>query len=194
MNKTSVAVIAAFGAAVIGWLSIQERDLTPRHGAATSASALQDAGAPEEVVDIALGELQELTIDSGLDNVPLGHLALDAGFAMPDGGQLPELSEAPKSVHFGVVLIQFKGAQGAKASARSYEEAKAMAQELAPLAKEDFDAAVKKGDPGSTRNAGRIFRNILEPAPEAVLFSLEKGAVSEPVDTPRGIWIVRRIK
>ena len=43
-------------------------------------------------------------------------------------------------------------------------------------------------------NAGRMPRGMLEPAPEFVLFSLPKDGVSDPVDTPRGYWIVRRIE
>ena len=66
---------------------------------------------------------------------------------------------------------------------------------LTELAKTDFKAAVGKGDkPGSMDNAGRIPRGVLEAAPEYVLFSLPKGGVSEPVDTPRGYWIVQRIE
>jgi hypothetical protein len=192
MNKTSVAVLLVFGAAVIGWLSIQEHDPTPRPVASASASA--DAGVPELSEDEGLTDLNDLaplSLDGGLDDLDL---SIDAGFQMPDGGELPALTDAPKTVHFGVVLVQFKGAQGAKADSRSYEDAKALAAELGTLAKEDFEAAVKKGDPGSTTNAGRMFRNILEPAPEAVLFRLKKGDVSDPVDTPRGIWIIKRIK
>jgi parvulin-like peptidyl-prolyl isomerase len=192
MNRTTIIVLAAFAAAVIGWLSIQDHDSTPvKPVAVTSASA--DAGAG----GAAAPELDPLDpvdfdMDGGVEDLDI--MMPDAGFEMPDGGDLPELKDAPKSVHFGVVLIQFKGAQGAKADARSYDEAKALATEIAPLAKEDFEAAVKKGDPGSTTNAGRMFRHILEPAPEAALFSLAEGEVSDPVDTPRGIWIVKRLK
>ena len=39
---------------------------------------------------------------------------------------------------------------------------------------------------------GKISRGFLEPAPEFVLFSLAKDGVSDPVDTPRGFWIVKR--
>jgi hypothetical protein len=39
-----------------------------------------------------------------------------------------------------------------------------------------------------------MFRGILEPAPEYVLFMLEKDQVSDPVDTPRGLWIVKRLE
>ena len=47
---------------------------------------------------------------------------------------------------------------------------------------------------GMKGTAGRIPRGMLEPAPEYVLFSLPKDGVSEPVDTPRGFWIVHRIE
>jgi hypothetical protein len=37
-------------------------------------------------------------------------------------------------------------------------------------------------------------RGMLEPYIEYILFSLPKGAVcSEPIDTPRGYWIVKRL-
>ena len=51
------------------------------------------------------------------------------------------------------------------------------------------------GDPGSMANAGSMRRGILEPNVEHALFTLEKGAVfSEPVETPRGYWVMRRIR
>ncbi len=195
MNKTSVVVIAVFTAAVVGWLAIQKSDV-PSHATPTGSAAV-DAGAAldgEVQGELGLGGSLALpSLDGGIVEDDLD-LQLDAGFEMPDGGELPELSDAPKSVQFGVVLVQFKGAQGAKDDARPYEEAKRLASELVVLARDDFAAAVKKGDPGSIEDAGKMYRNILEPAPEAVLFSLEKGQVSDPVDTPRGIWIVKRVK
>jgi hypothetical protein len=36
-------------------------------------------------------------------------------------------------------------------------------------------------------------RGVLEPGVEYVLFTLKKGEVyGEPIDTPRGYWILRR--
>jgi hypothetical protein len=190
MNKTTVGVLAAFLAAVVGWLAIHEREPGVLPVASASASVSADAGvaAPELLGEGGGAPIDVL--DGGVEDIDP---EIDAGFDMPDGG-LAELSDAPKSVQFGVVLVQFKGAQGAKADARSYEEAKAKAAELAVLAKEDFAAAVKQGDPGSDEEVGRMYRNILEPAPEVALFSLEVGGVSDPVDTPRGIWILKRTK
>jgi parvulin-like peptidyl-prolyl isomerase len=69
-----------------------------------------------------------------------------------------------------------------------------LAKELLPEAKTDFKAAVAKGDKGSQDNLGRIPRGFLEPAPEYVLFSLGKGEIGGPIDTPRGYWIVQRIE
>jgi hypothetical protein len=44
-------------------------------------------------------------------------------------------------------------------------------------------------------NAGTMRRGILEPHVEYALFTLDKGAVyPEPIETPRGYWVMRRIK
>ncbi|MFO0756399.1 MAG: peptidylprolyl isomerase [Byssovorax sp.] len=127
----------------------------------------------------------------------------DAGATLLSGEAPPALgADAPKSVVFGVILVQYKGAQGAPPSARSRDAALELAKQIAAEAKDDFKAAVAKvrsngakGDrEGSMENAGRMPRGMLEPAPEYVLFSLPKDGVSEPVDTPRGFWIVHRIE
>jgi hypothetical protein len=119
----------------------------------------------------------------------------DAGATLLDGATPPALAGgAPKSVAFGVILVEYKGAQGASPNARSKEAALELAKQLAAEAKTDFKAAVARGDKGSMENAGHMPRGMLEPAPEFVLFSLPKDGVSDPVDTPRGYWIVRRIE
>jgi hypothetical protein len=112
----------------------------------------------------------------------------------PDGGKVPELpASAPARVGFGAVVFAYRGAQGAPADARSKEEAKKKALETLELAQKDFSAAVAKGDHGSTTDAGRVPRGVIEPPIEYVLFTLEKGKVHpEPIDTPRGYWVVRR--
>jgi hypothetical protein len=117
------------------------------------------------------------------------------GRKLLSGEEPPPLGpDAPKSVVFGVILVQYKGAQGAPANARTRDAALDLAKQLAAEAAQDFKATVAKGDKGSMENAGRIPRGVLEPAPEYVLFNLAKGGVSEPVDTPRGFWIVQRIE
>lgn len=112
----------------------------------------------------------------------------------PDGGRVPELpAAAPSEVSFGVVQFSYQGAQFAPADSRNKQQAKDRAESVLELAKRDFAAAVSKGDRGSTADAGRIPRGVLEPPIEYVLFMLDKGTVSPAlVDTPRGYWILRR--
>jgi PPIC-type PPIASE domain len=112
----------------------------------------------------------------------------------PDGGKVPELpASAPARIGFGAVVFTYRGAQGAPSDARTREEAKKRAAEVIELASKDFAAAVAKGDRGSTTDAGRVPRGVIEPPIEYVLFTLEKGKVHpEPVDTPKGYWVVRR--
>ena len=124
-----------------------------------------------------------------------GEVAFTEGFeTFPDGGKVPELPDsAPQEVSFGVVQFAYQGAQFAASDSRTKDQAKQKANEILELAKHDFVAAVAKGDRGSTSDAGRIPRGVLEPPIEYVLFLLEKGAIGPtPIDTPRGIWIVRR--
>lgn len=101
---------------------------------------------------------------------------------------------APKSVRCGVVLFQYRGAQFASDGSREKAEALDAAKAAVDVAKKSFKAAVKLGDPGSTEDAGRITRGILEPSVELEVFSLSPGAVSEPIDTPRGYWVAKRLE
>jgi hypothetical protein len=120
-----------------------------------------------------------------------------SGFdTLPNGAPVPELpATAPKTVGFGVILFAYQGAQMAAKDAVSRSDALARAKAVIPEAQKDFEEAVKKGDRGSATDAGRIPRGVLEPAVEYVLFSLEKGAVhGEPIDTPRGFWVIKRIQ
>ena len=114
---------------------------------------------------------------------------------LPDGRKAPPVPDsAPQEVTFGVIVFTYQGAQFAPPGARTKEQAKQKALAAAVEAKHDFSAAVAKGDHGSTSNAGRMPRGMLEAAAEYVLFSLAKGEVAaEPVDTPRGYWVMRRI-
>lgn len=125
-----------------------------------------------------------------------GEEAAAEGFdILPDGRKAPPVpASAPQDVTFGVIVFAYQGAQFAPPGARTKEQAKQKAVAAAAEAKHDFSAAVAKGDHGSTSNAGRMPRGMLEPAAEYVLFTLKKGEVAEePVDTPRGYWILRRI-
>ncbi|HYP91548.1 MAG TPA: hypothetical protein VEQ59_25445 [Polyangiaceae bacterium] len=140
---------------------------------APSASASVDAGPPDDA----------------------GPAAFTEGFeTFPDGGKVPELpNSAPQQLSFGVVQFTYQGAQFAGSDARSKELSRQKAEATLELAKQDFTAAVSKGDRGSTTDAGRIPRGVLEPPIEYVLFTLDKKTVYPSViDTPRGYWIVRR--
>jgi hypothetical protein len=115
------------------------------------------------------------------------------GFMMPDGTQVPPLQPGtPKVVRFGVVLVAYAGAEDAPRGARTKHDALELAQKLGAQAKTDFHAAVRRGDEGSSDDVGSMRRGVLEPAPEYVLFSLPQGGVSDPIDTPRGYWIIKR--
>jgi len=135
---------------------------------------------------------------AGLDGGPpddAGAGSFTEGFeTFPDGGKVPELpNSAPQQLSFGVVQFTYQGAQFAGSDARSKELSRQKAEATLDLAKHDFAAAVAKGDRGSTADAGRIPRGVLEPPIEYVLFTLDKRAVYPSViDTPRGFWIVRR--
>ena len=132
---------------------------------------------------------------SSADAVELDEIKQSEGFdTLPDGRKVPELpASAPKEVSFGVIQVSYQGAQSAPKDARSKADAKTRAATLATEATQDFAAAVAKGDRGSTSDAGRVPRDVLEPVVEYLLFMLPKGEVyPEPIDTPRGYWIIRR--
>lgn len=150
-----------------------------------AASANASASAPKPVESAAPTE-QEL---------PPGEAS-----AAPSATSEPAASNAlpanaPNDVTFGAILVTFEGAQGAPSKARSKQAALEIAQRILATAQSSFEDAVKLGDPGSMANAGTMRRGILEPTVEHALFTLEKGAVfSEPLETPRGFWVLRRIR
>ncbi len=112
-----------------------------------------------------------------------------------DAGGLDTMpSGAPRSVHLGVVLIQYQGAEGASSSARNKKDALAAAEKVAELAKTDFKKAVKDGDSGSGEDIGRIPRGVLDPRTEVAVFSLGASEIAGPLETPRGYWIVKRLE
>jgi hypothetical protein len=128
----------------------------------------------------------DLDPDGGLHGGPASASSVEPAALLPSG--------SPKMVRFGVILIQYRGAQQAPPTSRSKDEAFALARSIAEAARTDFKAQVSKGDPGSMEDAGRIPRGVLEPASEYALFTLSAGGVSDPIDTPKGYWIVKRIE
>lgn len=204
MQKWFALVFAAVTAAFVAALFIY-RPTRGGSAPAVTANAARDAGAHDASPSQALadaGEAGELAVPGASPDETAGAAApetpfptSDAGVTLLSGAVAPPLAgDAPKSVVFGVILLQYKGAQGAPPTARSREAALELAKQLAADARQDFKAAVAKGDKGSIENVGKMPRGMLEPAPEYVLFSLPKDGVSEPVDTPRGFWIVHRIE
>jgi hypothetical protein len=189
MQRWTAVIVGAFLVATTGAL-VWKSD---RPNPATAASS-KDSGVEPMAKDDRT--------DAGVLDDPL------AGFLQPEGGIMFALAEttdadvpgstlpagSPKTVRFGVILVQYRGAQGAPPGSRSKDEALSLAKSLAEAAKLDFKAQVAKGDPGSMDDAGKIPRGVLEPAPEFALFTMSPGMTSSPIDTPRGYWIVRRIE
>ena len=189
-RTTSVTVgllfVAALAAAAVLGLRpkrVPEHAPTPKPSvsAKVTASAAPSSSATPVGVDLDAGVPREGVVTEGFET-------------FPDGGKVPELpASAPTKVGFGAVIFAYQGAQGAPHDARSKEEARKKAVETIELAQKDFAAAVAKGDRGSTTDAGRLPRGVIEPPIEYYLFTLEKGKVHpEPIDTPRGFWVVRR--
>ena len=182
-----VAAVAAV--AVLGLRPKREPELTPAAKPSASAHAAASPSAAPSSSAMPAADLG--AADGGVPS----ELAVTEGFeTFPDGRKVPELpASAPARVGFGAVVFAYRGAQGAPADARTKEEAKKKAAETIELAQKDFAAAVAKGDHGSTTDAGRLPRGVIEPPIEYVLFMLDKGKVHpEPIDTPRGYWVVRR--
>lgn len=158
--------------------------------ASPSAAAQPSASAANEPIElpVASGDpvLQPTVTSDGLRDYNV----------LPDGRPVPALpATAPKTCGFGAVLLTFEGVQLAPRNARSKAEALNLAKRLIPEAEQNFAEAVKKGDPGSLVDAGTIARGVLERSVEYQLFTLEKGKVHpEPIETPRGFWILRRTR
>ena len=170
------------GLAVVGlvaWMTLEQLSAPRRAAAPVDAGTPPPDASTVEVADAAPAAIEEL--DAG---------ALDLA-ALPEAGSLPQ--GAPRTVHLGVVLVQFAGAEGASPNARPRGEAAAVAERLAADARTDFKRAVQAGDPGSAEDIGRIPRGVLEPRTEVAVFSLSPGSISDVLETPRGYWIVKRI-
>ncbi|WP_437756826.1 peptidyl-prolyl cis-trans isomerase [Sorangium sp. So ce1389] len=197
MQRSTAVIYTLFFAGAVAFVIANSG---PKGRGAASAPADAgvdaDAGSPAAATVSADGDAGTDAGGEGLPEVaPEQATRSDAGITLLSGEAPPGLpTEAPKKVRFGVVLVQYRGAQGAPPTARSKEAALALARELSEVARTDWKAAVDKGDKGSTDDLGFIPRGVLEPAPEYELFSLPKGGVSGPVDTPRGFWITRRIE
>jgi hypothetical protein len=158
----------------------------------------KDAEAPDALADAgedATSKITDLFADpSGSFGIDPRAAEMGAGWRLPDGRPVPPLPpNSPRQVRLGIVLMTFAGTQGAPPGARSKSEALGLAQKLATDAKTDFHAAVVRGDGGSTDDVGHIPRGVLELGTEYVAFTMAVGSVSDPLETPRGYWIIKRL-
>ena len=189
MQRSTAALLGlGFTAALVGVIVVTH-DAPKKHEAAPAKAAPSASASARPSASAA-----PMDLDAGASD-DAGVVAFTEGFeTFPDGGKVPELPDsAPQELSFGVIQLSYQGAQFAGSDARPKDAARTKANEILELAKHDFVAAVAKGDRGSTSDAGRIPRGVLEPPIEYVLFMLNKGTVNPTViDTPRGFWIVRR--
>jgi hypothetical protein len=185
---------------LVGWLTMEQMSRTHVHAEPLDAGG--DAGANANAnasANANAGSAAEAGAGEGAGAAnAAAEPSADAGFSLTgltnflDAGSMP--TGAPRSVRLGVVLVQFAGAEGASSSARAKPDALKHAVELGQLARTDWKAAVKAGDTGSSEDIGRIPRGVLDAHTEVVVFSLEKDGISEPLETPKGYWIVRRVE
>lgn len=191
-RTTAIAVGLLF---VLGIVLVFVMGRSSPHAATKPHPSATASAAPSAAPTVSVAASSTPPAASSSDAVELDEIKQSEGFdTLPDGRKVPELpANAPKEVSFGVIQVAYQGAQSAPKDARSKADAKTRAATLAAEAKQDFAAAVAKGDHGSTSDAGRVPRDVLEPVVEYLLFMLPKGEVyPEPIDTPRGYWIIRR--
>ncbi|MGC4066550.1 MAG: peptidylprolyl isomerase [Polyangiaceae bacterium] len=189
VRLVALSTLAAVGALVFSLSVLKKREFrgpgTPRTVSSamprSASSALVPTVASAVAPETPAGTAPSTTRDFSL---------------LPDGKPVPELpATAPKTCGFGAILFTHEGAQFAPRKARAKTEAYELAKNALPRAEQNFAEAVKLGDPGSLADAGSIGRGILERSVEYRLFTLEKGQVSpEPIETPRGYWVLKRLK
>jgi parvulin-like peptidyl-prolyl isomerase len=187
-RNTAIAVGLLVVLSVASIVVFSKNRRIPEHAHGATGSAQASASAPASAAPSASPPAPAAN--------PTEEASSEAFDLLPDGRRAPELpASAPKQVGFGVIVVSYQGAQAAPKEAPEKSEAKRKAKSLVEEATRDFPATVKKGDRGSTTDAGNVPRDVLEPAIEYALFSLKPGEVyPDPVDTPRGFWIVRRSK
>lgn len=181
---------------LVGWLTYPQmihRPIRPDQdaGALATTAASSGVAASTNTGDAGSGAGLPSGPMTALDSNGDGGLSL-FNTLLSDSGAMP--SGAPRAVKVGVVLVQFAGAEGASSAARAKPDAYKHAQELAEQARADWKAAVKAGDTGSAEDIGRIPRGVLDRTTEVAVFSLGAGDISEPLETPRGYWIVKRLE
>jgi hypothetical protein len=187
---------------LVGWLTMEQMSKT-RIRAEWDGGAVAAGGAGASSATAGAAPTGDAGSGTGTGTGTTGIGALDpsgdGGFSLGglgtlfgDSGVVP--TGAPRAVRLGVVLVAFTGAEGAPSSARAKPDALKHAAALGEQAKADWKAAVKAGDHGSAEDIGRIPRGVLDARTEVAVFSLGKDEISEPLETPKGYWIVKRIE
>jgi len=115
---------------------------------------------------------------------------------MPDGSAVPPLpADAPSKIRLAVALFRYAGAEGSSPKDRTRQSALAAATEAQSLAQESFRRAIAKADPGSNEDIGWVRLGVLEKRVEFEAFRLKSGELAgAPLETPRGFWVVKRVK
>jgi len=183
MQRWVTLVLGAAAVALAVLIAYRSAPQKTASDAGVEAGPAASASAATPDADLALSASSDASVLSLTDLLAPDDRG-DSGMRLPD--------KAPRSVRFAVVLVTYQGAQGASSMARSKTDALSLATRLAEDAKKDFHGAVQRGDSGSMDDAGRMPRGALEPAAEYALFTLPVGGVSDPIETPRGYWIVKR--
>lgn len=119
----------------------------------------------------------------------------DAAPSAASSAAPPLPPDAPSAVRIGVIQFSYRGAELAAADAPTREIARERARQALEVARQDFAKAVRLGDVASGADLGTIPRGVLEPSVEYAVFTLAPGELAtEPLDTPRGFWVVRRLR
>jgi hypothetical protein len=191
-----LGVIAVFLALLVAYKSVGDRPATIHEIRDAQADVVVLLASASDAGDEASGHPGDFLSDlgGGPGGVDPRTAEVGPGSRLPDGRLPPPLPEGtPKHIRLGVVLITFAGAQGAPPNSRSKKDALEAAQKLASDARTDFHASVIRGDSGSADDIGHVPRGILELGTEYVAFTMPVGTVSDPLETPRGYWIIKRL-
>ncbi len=195
MRKSPILVaLTAF--ALTGGFIYQEK--TNAAAAALQAEELKKSlkmapAQPQEQKLEAVIQESPASAEPAAPEVPLGPQRF---YLMPDGSPVPPLpSSAPKKLKLSVVLFAYDGAQMVPQGFRSRSEALVLAKAALASASLDMKQAIAQGDPGSRDDIGWVRRGVLENYVEYRVFNLKKGELlPEVLDTPRGLWVVKRTR
>jgi len=189
LRLVALSTLVAIAGVVFALTAMNRKQLARAASPIPSTSASVDAAPAPPVT--TLGESTAVVLAAPISSNGQRDYSI-----LPDGRPVPELpASAPKTCGFGAILVTFEGVQLAPRHPRTKSDALELARRLVPEAELDFVEALKKGDPGSLAEAGTIARGVLERSVEYQLFTLEKGKIyPEPIETPRGFWILRRTR